>query len=83
MCRLQKQNTDQFNDWIIAVEWISVKEQTQLAILFAHNYLCLYNIFDKSSQDVYCEEKCILYPSTIFINSCRYNGYLSEMVMFS
>ncbi|KAM0729073.1 tRNA (34-2'-O)-methyltransferase regulator WDR6 [Formica fusca] len=61
----EKQSTDQLNDWIIAAEWISVKEQMQLAILFAHNYLCLYNIFEKSFQDVHCKEKCILYGGSI------------------
>ncbi|XP_019886764.2 WD repeat-containing protein 6 [Ooceraea biroi] len=61
----KKQTTDQFNDWIIAVEWISVKKQAQLAILFAHNYVCIYNVFDGSSRVVYCKEKCILYGGSI------------------
>ncbi|XP_072762395.1 tRNA (34-2'-O)-methyltransferase regulator WDR6-like [Anoplolepis gracilipes] len=59
---LEKQSIDQLNDWIIAVEWIS---KMQLAILFAHNYLCLYNVFDKSFQEVHCKEKCILYCGSI------------------
>ncbi|XP_029178864.1 WD repeat-containing protein 6 isoform X1 [Nylanderia fulva] len=72
-----KQSTDQLNDWIIAVEWISIKEQMQLAILFAHNYLCIYNILDKSTQVVHCTEKCILYGGSIS-GTCQEN-----LVIFS
>lgn len=65
--RIRKQSTDQFNDWIIAVKWISFKGQMQLAILFAHNYVSIYDVLNKTSQVIRCEEKCILYPFMIFV----------------
>lgn len=61
-CSFKKQNNAEFNDWIIALQWISVEKQLQLAILFAHNYISIYDISENSSQIIYCEEKCILYP---------------------
>ncbi|KAL6261293.1 hypothetical protein P5V15_008815 [Pogonomyrmex californicus] len=67
--KIEKQSTDQFNDWIIAIEWILFKERMQLAILFAHNYLFIYDIFHKTSQVISCEKTCILYGGSILETS--------------
>ncbi|XP_039303311.1 WD repeat-containing protein 6 isoform X2 [Solenopsis invicta] len=75
--RIRKQSTDQFNDWIIATKWISFKEQMQLAILFAHNYISIYDTCNKTSQIIRCEETCILYGGSIS-GTCQEN-----LVIFS
>ncbi|XP_014467979.1 PREDICTED: WD repeat-containing protein 6 isoform X2 [Dinoponera quadriceps] len=73
----KKLNNNEFNDWIIALQWISVKKQLQLAILFAHNYISLYDISGNSCQIIYCKENCILYGGSI-------SGTLKEnLVIFS
>ncbi|XP_032663397.1 WD repeat-containing protein 6 isoform X2 [Odontomachus brunneus] len=73
----KKRNNNEFNDWIIALQWISVKKQLQLAILFAHNCVSIYDISEGSFQIVCCEEKCILYGGFI-------SGTLQEdLVIFS
>ncbi|XP_012532224.1 WD repeat-containing protein 6 isoform X2 [Monomorium pharaonis] len=75
--RIRKQSTDQFNDWIIAAEWILFKEQVQLAILFAHNYISIYDISNKTFQTIRCEETCILYGGSLS-GTC-----LENLVIFS
>lgn len=73
-CRFKKCNINQLNDWIIAVEWISVNK---LAILFAHNYVCIYDIFNNTPclYVIYCKEKCILYPFWINLIN-KYKRYI-------
>ncbi|KAL0127151.1 hypothetical protein PUN28_005435 [Cardiocondyla obscurior] len=75
--RIRKQSTDQFNDWIIAIKWISFEEQEQLAILFAHNYIAIYNTLERTSRVIRCEESCILYGGSIS-GTCQEN-----LVIFS
>ncbi|XP_011869820.1 PREDICTED: WD repeat-containing protein 6 [Vollenhovia emeryi] len=74
---LRKLGTDQFNDWIIAAKWIPFKKQTQLAILFAHNYVSIYDVLEKTSRVIRCEEKCILYGGSIS-GTCQ-----EDLVIFS
>lgn len=62
---IEQESIHEFNDWIIAAKWISFKEQMQLAILFAHNYVSIYDTFNKTCRVVRCEETCILYGGSI------------------
>ncbi|KAK2584051.1 hypothetical protein KPH14_006501 [Odynerus spinipes] len=54
-----------FNDWIIAVTWLTTNTQIFLIILFAHNNVCVYDICTKKHQYIFCEEKCILYGGSM------------------
>ncbi|XP_011143279.1 WD repeat-containing protein 6 isoform X2 [Harpegnathos saltator] len=73
----KKQSNNKFNDWIIALQWISVKKQQQLAILFAHNYVSIYNMSESSSEIICCEEKCILYGGSMS------GTFQEDLVIFS
>ncbi|XP_071571195.1 tRNA (34-2'-O)-methyltransferase regulator WDR6-like isoform X1 [Temnothorax nylanderi] len=78
---ISKQSTHQFNDWIIAVKWISFKEQMQLAILFAHNYVSIYDVLNKTSQVIHCEETCILYGGSVS-GTCQENLIIFSGTVF-
>ncbi|XP_012255908.2 WD repeat-containing protein 6 [Athalia rosae] len=56
----------QLNDWIIAVGLSGTENDTnRLAILFAHNKLCLYDWTEQQSKEFQCEENCILYGGSV------------------
>ncbi|KAG7214130.1 hypothetical protein KM043_001484 [Ampulex compressa] len=70
-------NVCRFDDWIIALEWLTVHGQTYLLILFAHNNLYIYDILHRSYNNVQCEEKCILYGGSISVNENK------DVIIFS
>lgn len=49
-----------FKDWIIKARLFKLENKLFLSILFAHNFLCTYDIETKQEHDLWCEEKCLL-----------------------
>ncbi|XP_076618371.1 tRNA (34-2'-O)-methyltransferase regulator WDR6-like isoform X1 [Colletes latitarsis] len=57
------------NDWIISAKWFILGGYDYLAILLAHNNVCLLDTFNDHCQNIWCEEKCILYAGSILVKS--------------
>ncbi|KAK0176366.1 hypothetical protein PV328_000510 [Microctonus aethiopoides] len=74
---VEKKSSHYFNDWIIAASVTPDDVEENICILFAHNNLCIYNTLTKNMENIWCEEKCILYAGFISI----YNS--NEIVIFS
>ncbi|XP_076163612.1 tRNA (34-2'-O)-methyltransferase regulator WDR6-like isoform X1 [Ptiloglossa arizonensis] len=65
------------NDWIITTKWFTLQGYNYLAILLANNNLYLLDIFNEHYQDIWCEEKCILYSGFILVKNNK------DLVIFS
>ncbi|XP_015592338.1 WD repeat-containing protein 6 [Cephus cinctus] len=68
--------THRFMDWIISVNWLQ-KTNDVISVLFAHNNLYVFNVFEKHYKDVKCVERCILYGGSIS-GTC-----IEDLVIFS
>jgi WD40 repeat protein len=59
-----------FKDWIMDAQWLNIDEApTQMALIFAHNYVELYDFKSTEPELLYsvqCEVRCILYSARIF-----------------
>lgn len=69
---VEKKSSHYFNDWIIAASVTPDDVEENICILFAHNNLCIYNTLTKNMENIWCEEKCILYPLKILIKEVKY-----------
>ncbi|XP_053970887.1 WD repeat-containing protein 6 [Hylaeus volcanicus] len=65
------------NDWIITTNWFVHKEYNCLAVLLAHNNVCLLDTFNECYKDIWCEEKCILYAGSIVVKNNQ------DLIIFS
>lgn len=66
-----------FTDWIIAADFYSPTDETNISILFAHNNLYFFNYLTKEYKNIWCEEKCILY------GGCLSRENSNELVLLS
>ncbi|XP_012154196.1 tRNA (34-2'-O)-methyltransferase regulator WDR6 isoform X6 [Megachile rotundata] len=65
------------NDWIITVKWLSFDGYEYLAVLLAHNNVCIYDCIKKNYQNVWCKEKCILYGGSMLVQNQK------DLIIFS